>query len=438
LTVARGAAYDRAQVSSTRSADPSTWTRPTPPAIAAPSRVSTRAPQSVTELQRAIGNRAVGRIVKGRVLARREVMTASEIRGPQDWMTFDRNWNQKRWQDACLHNLNKVDSRQYERIPERRDFYRWFYDYTAARGYETKWPLAAWIVANGAAQIAYMDINHDWANEGLGLANVELQATMRRGNQVIFDNVLPKLKKLLDGGPLRGRAALQWDMQTLAEEQTLVQPLYDQMGSDAFDQLDYIARKTRFAGLGADWTDEDKVVKGPYHSEGIVPEFFEKNLKSINDRWLYGMKLGGRFSTIRLRAESDPEGRSWFNPRQDYRPSVGADYASGKELAKVDTLQALHFVDAWLNPHRISRTGGVAALKAGIAKLTDADKRHILADESFDGWAYSKQLAQWLTVDEVKKALPDPSLPGVAPAYMKFLMRFQAAIPSRTPVYVWF
>ena len=276
-----------------------------------------------------------------------------------------------------------------------------------------------------------MDIEHDWANDSLDMANVELQGTMRRGNQVIFDNVLPKLKKLVDGGPLRGRAALQWDMQTLAEEQTLVQPLYDQMSSDAFDQLDYIARKKRFAGWGADWTDEENVAKGPYHREGIVPEFFEKSLKSINDRWLYGMKLGGWFSTIRLRAESDPLGRSWFNPRQDWIPSVGADYSSGKELAKVDTLKALHFVDAWLNPHRLSRTGGVAALKAGIAKLTDADKRWILADRSFDGWAYSKQLAKWLTEDEVKKALPDPSLPGVGPVHAMFLMRFRAAIPRR-------
>jgi hypothetical protein len=434
-------------VTISRSADQITRTRPAPPASAARSAVSSRAPQSLTELQRAIGNRALGRIVDGRTdgagarrvrtLARREVGSSSEIGGPHDWTTFDRVWNQKRWQDACLHNLNKGDSSQYERIQERRDFYRWFYDYTAARGYETKWPLAAWLVANGASQIAYMDVEHRWANANLSMANVELQATMRRGNQAIFDDVLPKLKKLLDGGPLRGRAALQWDMQSLAEEQTLMQPLYDQMSKDAFEQLDYIARKKRFAGLGADWTDEENVTKGPYHSEGIVPEFSEKSLKSINDRWLYGMKLGGRFSTIKLRADSDPHGRSWFNPREDWMPSVGADYSSGKALAKVDTLKALHFVDAWLNPHRVARTGGVAALKAGIAKLTDADKRWILADRSYDGWAYSKQLAEWLSEDEVKKALPDPSLPGVGPAHAAFLKRFRAAIPPPPmPIYV--
>jgi hypothetical protein len=139
------------------------------------------------------------------------------------------------------------------------------------------------------------------------------------------------------------------------------------------------------------------------------------------------MKLGGRFSSIKIRAESDPHGRSWFNPREDFMPSVGADYASGKELAKVDTNVTLHFVDAWLNPHRISRTGGVPALRAAIGRLTDAEKRRILRDESPDGWAYSKQFAEWLTEDEVKKALPDPTVPGLGPAIAAFLTRFRSA-----------
>ena len=42
---------------------------------------------------------------------------------------------------------------------------------------------------------------------------------MRIGNQVIFDNVFPKLKEL-SNAPLTGQAAVDWDIQTLAEEQT--------------------------------------------------------------------------------------------------------------------------------------------------------------------------------------------------------------------------
>ena len=100
----------------------------------------------------------------------------------------------------------------------------WFYEYTTALGYSTRWALAAYIVANGAHQIADMDEEHELANDLLGMANVELQGAMREGNQVIFDNVLPKLKKLFDGGQLNGKSALEWDMKVLAEEQTSIQP----------------------------------------------------------------------------------------------------------------------------------------------------------------------------------------------------------------------
>src|SRR5439155_26302363 len=133
-------------------------------------------------------------------------------------------------------NRNAVYSSQSRRIVERRDFYKWFYEYIVARGYTTRWPLAAWIVANGAHQVSDMDESHSVANETIGLAGVELQGAMREGNQIIFDNVLPKLKQLLDGGPLTGRAAMQWDMQVLAEEQTLGQPMYARMSQQARDQ----------------------------------------------------------------------------------------------------------------------------------------------------------------------------------------------------------
>ena len=113
----------------------------------------------VAALQRSVGNRAVGRLAaaRGRTLARKEVGSPSDLRGPQDWLRTDRVRNTQRWQDACLHNLTRADSGQYERIDQRRDFYRWFYEYTAARGWETRWALAAYIVANGAFPIAYMD-----------------------------------------------------------------------------------------------------------------------------------------------------------------------------------------------------------------------------------------------------------------------------------------
>src|SRR5262249_55644051 len=150
-----------------------------------------------------------------------------------DWLTSDRTGNTQRWQTACLTNLLAADASQYRQIVERRDFYLWFYTTTSAMGCQTRWALAAYLVANGAHQVADMD-NEALSSFGdviFNMASVELQGAMREGNQVIFNNVLPKLRTLyqnaLTNGPVVGQAALQWDMQTLAEEQALVQPMYN-------------------------------------------------------------------------------------------------------------------------------------------------------------------------------------------------------------------
>jgi hypothetical protein len=349
---------------------------------------------------------------------RKEVASDAEVKGTQDWTEGDRESSATRWKDACLHNLNKVDSSQYDKVVERRDFYKWFYEHTAALGYTTRWALAAHVVANGAHQIADMDEDHKWANDTLGLANVELQGAMREGNQVIFDNVLPKLKKLLDGGPLKGAAALRWDMQVLAEEQTLIQPMYAAMSPQTRAQLDYIARKKRFAGLGAKMTGEDKVPKGPYNNADRVPAFDKPDLQNINDRWSYGMELGDRFTP----------GGSGFDPAANGMPSVSSGYSDGSEFAKVATRHHLHQLDAWLNPNRLSRAKGNAGsdVQAIISGLSDFEKRQVLTDVSADGWAYSKQFAEFtfITEAQVRQALPADA--GSASAVGGFLDRFRA------------
>ena len=105
-----------------------------------------------------------------------------------------------------------------------------------------------------------------------------------------------QLKELIDGGPLTGRAALEWDMQVLAEEQILIQPMYDRMAPETRSQLEYIARKKRFAGVGAWWTDEDKVPAGRGRNSGTVPPFTGSSLLNIRERWEYGMGLSDMFT----------------------------------------------------------------------------------------------------------------------------------------------
>jgi hypothetical protein len=349
-------------------------------------------------------------------IRRKEVDGVSAIRGPQDWIEADRENSAKRWHDACLVNLNAADSSQYVRVVERRDFYKWFYDYAGSLGYNTRWALAAYVVANGAHQIVDMDVSHSVSNEVFDLANVELQGAMREGNQVIFDNALPKLKKLIDGGPLTGPAALKWDMQILAEEQNLVQSMYSRLSKETVEQLNSIARKKGVAGVGAWITQGDKVEGDLRIKGGKVPAFDQPDIKNVGDRWKYGMELGNTFTP----------GGSGFNPAKDAIPAVGAGYQDGSEFARVDVRSHLHELDAFLNPNRVSRTGPGSDITPIIASLTESEKKLIVADKSADGWAYSIQFAQFCFVISeavVKTALPSDLL--FAKAIQRFLARYK-------------
>lgn len=377
-------------------------------------RFASRRPDHADATVRGQPARVAGPATK---LQRKEVNTDAEIQSPKDWTKADREGSTQRWKTACLTNLNAVDRTQYVKVVERRDFYKWFYDHTAALGYTTRWALAARLVADGAHQIADMDEDHAWSNDALGMANVELQGVMRQGNQVIFDNVLPKLKKLLDGGPLKGPAALRWDMKILAEEQALIQPLYSGLSPATVKQIDYIARKKRFAGLGAKLTGGDKVPGGPHNNEGRVPAFDQPDIKNVEDRWKYGMGLGDKFTP----------GGSGYDPDQHAMPTPGSGYTDGSELAKVNTRPNLHQLDAWLNPNRLARASGTPGsdYKATIAKLTPFEKTQVLQDQSPNGWAYSKQFAQFSFIDEATVQSALPVEPGQADAVKAFMARFK-------------
>jgi hypothetical protein len=363
------------------------------------------------------------------LIRRKEVQSAADLKGQQDWLTSDRENSTQRWKDACMFNLMAADSSQYVRIVERKDFYKWFYDYTQAQGYTTRWALAASVVASGAEQIADMDAGVGvgaFGNSLFSMANVELQGAMREGNQVIFDNVLPKLKTLIVNGKLTGPAALKWDMQTLAEEQTLIQPLYNKMAPETLAQMNSIARKGFITKVGGFFTGGDKVSDAPGVSGGRVPAFDQPDLKNINDRWKYGMMLGNKFTP----------GGSGYDPSRDTMPSVGEGYTKGAEFAKVDTRAHLHELDAWLNPDRDDRVGPGSDYKAIIAGLTDPEKKIVLSDRSADGWAYSIQFAQFSFIDEatVRGALPsDPASAAAVDAFIARYKKERERVDMRTP-----
>lgn len=297
-------------------------------------------------------------------------------------MRSDRTGNTQRWKDANLHNLMAGDTSQYTQIDQRRDFYMWFYNHTAALGYATRWALAASVVANGAYELANMPFEPDAIT--FGAVTNELQGVMRQGNQVIFDNVFPKLRQLLIGGPLTGRAALQWDMQVLSEEQQLIQPLYASMGAPAFAALENAARQRGFlVNAGSYISSADNVDAGPHNRGGNVPAFSGGDLRNSTHRWEYGMQLGNTFAP-------SPTGYTAGTPR----PIPGAGYSDGTELARVNTRPNLHQLDGQLNNYNTAVGSEVRAI---LGRLTPQEQAELMRDQSPDGGAYHAKIRNVIT-----------------------------------------
>jgi hypothetical protein len=250
--------------------------------------------------------------------------------GPGDWLVYDRVNNTQRWQDACLHNLQTNNARQYTQPHERRDFYLWFYNHVSAMGHEVRWPIAAYVVAGGAAKLSY----------GSPFGNA-LQIAVRQGNQVIFDDVLPKLRDLAAGPVLTGAEAQSWDAQTLSDEQALVQAMYGQMQDGTVEEFRGFATQDNLmaqAGglIGLDRPHRD----GQWHNRSAQPAF-SGDLMSVDDRWSYGMDLADQYS-------SHPTGGA----RPD-RPAAGADYQDGTNFNNLNDRMGLHRLDAELDDFNV-------------------------------------------------------------------------------------
>jgi len=303
------------------------------PAPSAPAPAAS--PQArILALQRSAGNRAVVQL-----LARAEYVQptfgSAPTLGPGDWTDDDRKKKTARWKQACERNLLKGASGEYVNSAQRRDFYFWVYEATTAKGGETRWPLAAGIVAAGVNEITTLSS----ASEGiLGAATNEVQGMMREGNQVIFDNVFPKLLDIYRT-PLKGKAAVEWDSMTLAEEQNLIAPLYGGASKDAIAIVEGIAKGDTLTKMGSVISEASSVKAAANVKPGDVP-YFTGNLLEVGDRWRYGMKLASTFSTI-VPSEGGAPVAIPSGP-----PTPEAGYLTGAKLRAVDTRRNLHYFDA--------------------------------------------------------------------------------------------
>ncbi|WP_225413843.1 hypothetical protein [Stigmatella hybrida] len=295
------------------------------------------------------------------------------------WTESDRERCTQRWQAACLYNLKANNFGRYTRIIERRDFYRWFYKYTVDKGFTTRWALAASIVATGAYEVAIMNPGIEDLGRMADTVSNDLQGMMREGNQVIFDNVFPKLRKLLMN-TLKGKSALQWDMLTLAEEQTLIQPLYQGVAQETRVQLNRIARLQGLPGAIASVSSSAVVEDDPpYVRGGRVPAFAGSAMTSIGERWHYGMLLGNRFTP----------GGTGYNPAADKRPMASVGYLNGTELAQVRIRPNLHRLDAALDGGALGAAWLTKEVEALLRKLTPFEQAELLRDQRPEGGRYS-------------------------------------------------
>jgi hypothetical protein len=302
----------------------------------------------------------------------REDGTAESRMGQGDWTTADRVAATERWKKANLYNLTEQRPHEYTQPHERRDFYLWVYNHTVDLGFETRWPLAAYVVAGGAAQLSY----------GVPFDNA-VQVAARRGNQVIFDDVFPKLRDLVSGPKLTGKAARDWDAKTLSEEQTLVQAMYEDTPAATVDEFaGYAKQKGALATAGGFLGFAKPQRGGSHHRVKDIPPF-TGDIRSVDERFDYGISLADEFSTL------PPSGRI-------PRPPAGAGYESGAEFRRLDTRIGLHRLDAELDDFDVDEAAVITCMQA----LTADEQREL---------GYNRQRLRFivsaLDTDEIDRAL---------------------------------
>jgi len=309
-----------------------------------------------------------------RVLARRELEPGPTPSRTADWSEADRTSNTTRWQSANLANLLAGDSSQYVTPAQRSSFYRWFYVFTTthpdpAHRSECRWPLAASVVAAGVWDMVNLPNSEDIAKSA-GITSEEVQTILRRGNQIIMDDVFAKLRDLYFN-PKVGQAALDWDAQTLSEEQNLMQPLYDGASTEANSILQNMATGTwTSARVGAAVASSATVAPGPNIRGGTVP-WFSGTMRDMATRWRYGNLIANTFSTL------TPSGHAPTGP-----PAVSAAYSSGSLFGTLDWRRHLHEFEAATDNSLWTNDESRAAINA-MQSFSVREQHHFLGNWDF-------------------------------------------------------
>lgn len=200
--------------------------------------------------------------------------------GPGDWTTLDRVNNTKRWQEANRYNLSQEDG--YLKYVGNSDFftlkiraiiYKMVQEELTRKGHDVKWPGTAGEAVEAA-----------WYLYAFHSTDPEMVGMIMTANDSIIADVWAKLVKLNNQELiLTGEAAKEWDMQMLAHEQNLVQPIYDQYGeTEAMATYEANAKRETWY---SNWLFNN--------AGGVGLPIFEGNIRNPIDRWIFGMNAMG-------------------------------------------------------------------------------------------------------------------------------------------------
>jgi hypothetical protein len=224
-------------------------------------------------------------------------------------------------------------------VEERQQFYSWFYERAAVeKKSEIRWPLAAAVISYRVHLYGSVE-----CVATLGHSSNTLRAFLRRANQCIFDDALPKLQLLWDTDTsisamrTTGQSAIDWDARILSEEQNLIQPLYEELSKDDLKRLQILASQTGpTIAFGLRLYDDTvrQVLSGPGRVARPVKPF-DGYLLSPSQRWRYGMTMAAAISSLIVRGSL---------PTQ--MPIPQAEYIDRTALMKVDHYPRLHLFEA--------------------------------------------------------------------------------------------
>ncbi len=209
--------------------------------------------------------------------------------GKGDWYESDRKNNSKTWKNANIYNLQQnAGHKEYVNIEQRASFYGWFQEDSKAKGFATHWAGAASNVAFAINELANPTALGANVKSFAKLLNYTSDAAIdfaNTGNKMIFEDVFPKLKILTNGPILTGQDAKNWDAMALSQEQTLIQPLYE--NTKDFGQIGAAAKQTLAFSKQLAWM------------KGIGIAAFPKNgnMMDVSQRWAYGMQ-GMKYNVI--------------------------------------------------------------------------------------------------------------------------------------------